>query len=32
MISDVAADWLSLLLLIQEVLGSDLDPETSYPD
>jgi hypothetical protein len=29
---NVAADWLTLLLRIREALGSNLDPETGYPD
>jgi hypothetical protein len=29
---DIAADWLALLLRIQEVLGSILDTETGYTE
>jgi hypothetical protein len=32
MITNVAVEWLALLLHIQEVLGSNLSPETGYPD
>jgi hypothetical protein len=30
--TDIMAEWLALLLHIQEVSGSNLGPETSYPD
>jgi hypothetical protein len=29
---NVVVEWLSLLLLIREVSGSNLGPETGYPD
>jgi hypothetical protein len=29
---NIVVEWLTLLLCIQEVLGSNLGPETSYPD
>jgi hypothetical protein len=29
---NVASDWLVLLLRIREVSGSNLGPETGYPD
>jgi hypothetical protein len=29
---NVVVEWLTLLLLIREVLGTDLGPETGYPD
>jgi hypothetical protein len=28
----VAAEWLTFLLCISKVLGSNIDPETGYPD
>jgi hypothetical protein len=29
---NIVIAWLTLLLRIREVLGSNLDPETGYPD
>jgi hypothetical protein len=32
MTPNIVAGWLALLLYIQEISGSNLNPETGYPD